>query len=150
MASTMLLYFTQYWFSDVWPACQGPYISLPIVQQRILKGSGLPFSARILPMRVLTEPLQYSTSSAASRADPYPLLDDRQRDVRPLAGRPHVAEPVLGEVQQHCRGQEESGPDDQGGSGRGQRLREVRGRRGADKRFLSGQMGAAYYCKAAL
>src|ERR1035437_8153363 len=74
MASTMLLYFTQYWFSDMWPACQGPYISFPIVQQRTLKGSGLPFSARILPMRVLTEPLQYSTSSAASRADPYPLL----------------------------------------------------------------------------
>src|SRR5450759_2049778 len=74
MASTMLLYFTQYWFSDMRPACQGPYISLPIVQQRTLKGSVLPFSARILPMRVFTEPLQYSTSSAASRADPYPLL----------------------------------------------------------------------------
>src|SRR5271157_5098476 len=73
MASTMLLYFTQYWFSDMWPYCQGPYISLPIVQQRILKGSGLPFSARILPMRVLTGRLQYSTCSAASRADPNPL-----------------------------------------------------------------------------
>ena len=32
MASTMLLCFTQYWFSDMWPACQGPYISLPMVQ----------------------------------------------------------------------------------------------------------------------
>ncbi len=35
--------------SDMWPNCQGPYISLPMVQRRTLKGSGCPFSARILP-----------------------------------------------------------------------------------------------------
>ena len=53
MASTMLLCLTQYWFSDMWPNCQGPYISLPMVQRRMLNGSGWPFCARSLPMRVV-------------------------------------------------------------------------------------------------
>src|SRR6185437_10540557 len=63
IAMTMSLCLTQYWSSDMWPYCQGPYISLPIDQRRTRKGSGCPLATRSRPMRVSADPLQYSTSS---------------------------------------------------------------------------------------
>ncbi len=86
---------------------------------------------------------QNARGERPSRALQCSSLDHRQRDVWPLAVRPHVAGPVLGKAQLHRRSHEESGPQHQGDRVRGKHLREVRGRRGEERQFLPQHVGAA-------
>ena len=77
MAFTIRLCFSAYCLMDMWPHCQGPYISLPTPQIFTPYGAGCPLAARCPPRRLVAGPFTYSTSSAAECASPSPEFTAR-------------------------------------------------------------------------